>query len=404
MKARVAGEGGAGWASALLLNTQVAFSATALVIAILIAIGLVRLGGQGADLPIDEVLIAGVTLDSVRYPSAVERAALRDRLAERLAETGAGSWALSTGVPGFRGEPVRLEIPGRETAGSSASPVLFGVTSGFFDAFGVEPLRGRLLEPGDMGPTEPVAVVSAAFAKHYFSGADPVGENIRVTGGASAEAWVRIVGVARDLMGEAVPRLWLYTPIGQRDPTSFFVLLRASDRDPRSLAPALREAVQSVDPELVLDPSMMGPPSYTLAEVLDYAGRFYDTTGLLSLIGGLGAVWVSILGVYGVLSLDIRRRTREMGVRMAIGASRARMVGRVLRQGIARVLPGLGVGLLLAWVVSPFFGLFFGAGRARDPWVFAAAITFYLAATLAAAGGPALRAARSDPARVLRDE
>jgi predicted permease len=385
----------AGWGSATLLGVQVAFSAASLVAAALMAIGLLRMGRAAGDIAGEEILIASVSLDASRYADPSQRADLRQRLHGALDRTGARAAALSTGIPGFRGEPVAVEIEGSEkrSEGDTELPLLSGVSAEFFEAFDLETLRGRRLTPRDGRLLDPVAVVSADFASRRLAGRDPIGVRLRLGGGGVPDRWVRVVGVVEGFGGKAAARGWIYVPIEQRDPTTFFLMLRARSGDAHRLVSDLRGAVHAVDPELALDASMLGTPAYTLEEVLDYVRRFYRTTGILAL-----------LGLYGILSLEVGQRIREMGIRMALGAEPGRVVSRILRRGLIRVLPGFLLGLILAWVGSPAFRLFLAGAEPRDARVFAFAAGLYLAGVLAAAGSPALRASRADPAEVLRDE
>lgn len=406
LKARTPDEGArSGWGSATLLGAQVAFSTTALVAATLMAVGMARLGRAAGDLPAEEILIASVSLDADRYTGQVQRADFRDRALAALGRIGSGQVALSTGIPGFRGDPISVEIRDEESGGEDAPvrALVSGVTPGFFEAFDLGTLRGRGLEPGDASTSEPVAVVSSDFARRHLAGRDAIGVRLSLGEGTERARTVRVVGIVESPGGESAPREWIYVPIERRDPTTFFLVLRVRSGEPGRLAPAIREAVRSADPELPLDPGLVGTPVYALAEILGYVQRFYRTTGTLAVIGAAGAVLVALLGLYGVLTLYVRRRIREMGVRMALGARPHVLVRRVLRRGTIRVLPGLAAGLLLAWVIAPAFGLFLAGAEPRDPAVFAFAAVLYVLGSLAAAGFPAIRAALTDPARVLRD-
>ncbi len=392
--------------SVALLTAQVAFSTAALVLALLMSLGLARMGRSGSELPRGELVMGSLTLDSIRYPDEAARADVRRRLEETLERAGARDAVLSTGIPGFRTESATLEVEGGTPPpdGSRARVGVLGVTPSFFDAFGLSAREGRLLREGDGDSGEPAVVLSPDLADDAFPGVDPIGRRIHLSDGSAAGTWYHVVGVATTPYHEGTRLRWAYVPIATRDPTTFFVALRASHGDGLAFAPALRSAVRTVDPELSLDGSMLGPPVYTLGQMLDYVGRFYRTTGLLALVGALGAVLVALLGVYGVLALDLRRRSRELGVRMALGAARSGVAGHMLRRGLLRVAPGLAVGIVLAWAAAPVFGLFAGGGDPRDPRLLAAAALAYLAATLAAVAPTAFRAGRLDPAAILRDE
>ncbi len=392
--------------SVALLTAQVAFSGAALVMALVMALGLVRMARSGAALPRDQVVMGSVTLDSVRYPDRTARAEVRRLLSEALERTGARDAVLSTGIPGFRSELATLDVEGRSSSpgGSPERVGVFGVTPSFFDAFGMTAREGRLLREGDDDAEDPAAVLSPELAREAFPDGRALGGRIRLLDPSGEGVSYRVVGVATDPYRDGARRAWAWVPIRTRDPETFFVALRAVRGDGLALGPALRNAVHSADPELSLDGSMVGPPVYSLGQMLAYVGRFYRTTGWLAVLGAVGAVLVALLGVYGIVALDLRRRTREMGIRMALGSARAGVAGRMLRRGLLRVTPGLAIGMLLAWVAAPLFGLFAAGGDPRDPRLLGLAIAGYLLATLAAVAPTALRAARLDPAAILRDE
>jgi predicted permease len=406
LRATRSGSRSGGWASSVLLSSQVAFSAAALVIAVLIAVGALRVMAQGSGLPRDELLLTTVTLDDDRYGEAASRTVFRASLLDALGRIGASDVLLTTGIPGFRADPSGLELDdGDAREGQPLATGVFAVTPSFFLAFELVAVRGRLIEEGDATAPEPPAVLSAAFARRHFAGADAIGRRIRLAASRDPQRWFRVVGVAEDVFPEAGTRQdWVYVPIEQWDPRTFFVGVLSNGTDAVAFMTALLETIRSVDPELAVDGSFLGTAGFTLGQILDYILRLYSTTGLLSAVGAIGAVLVALVGVFGVLSLEIRRRMREMGIRMAIGEGRGAVVRRILKRGLVRVAPGLAIGLLLAWLVAPVYGRFFGTAQGRDPRVFAFALGVYMLATLAAAGLPAMRAASVDPAIVLRDE
>ncbi len=394
-----------GRSSLALLTAQIGFSAAALVMALVMAAGLVRLSRAGEALPGRALVMGSVTLDAGRYGQPAARTDVRRRLLESLRRTGARDAVLSTGIPGFRSETATVGTEGAESPPESPTRVaVFGITPSFFHAFGATLLQGRLLREGDGGGEDPAAVVSPDLAAQAFPDGRVVGGRLRLSDASGHDTWYRVVGVATiPYRGDARPR-WVWVPIDTRDPSTFFVALRAARGDGLSLGAALRNAVHSADPELTLDPSMVGTPVYSLGQMLAYVGRFYRTSGLLALLGAVGAVLVALLGVYGVLALDVRRHTRDLGVRMALGAARGEVAADVLRRGLGRVVPGLALGLGIAWAAAPVFGLFAGGANPRDPRLLGASAAAYLIAVLLAVAPTALRASRVDPAAILRDD
>jgi predicted permease len=335
--------------------------------------------------------------DFARYPAWPEVQGFYTALLERArAVPGVRAAALAAHHPLAQGFTNSFVIEGREPeAGSQPEIPVRPVTPGYFATLGIPLLRGRPLTDRD-GPDAPaVVLINDAAAKRYFPGADPIGQRIRFWG-VSREV-VGIVGneLFHGLAAEAPPAV--YPPL-QQTPMGSASLLAQGAADPARLVPALRAAIREVDPQLpvhgitVLDDAL----SASLARE-----RFATT--LLSLFAAL-AMTLAVIGVYGVLSYAVAQRTREMGVRLALGASPRGVVALIVRRGMALALAGIGLGVAAGLAASRLLaGQLFRVTPA-DPATYAAAAVAAAAASLAACWLPARRATAISPVDALRAE
>jgi putative ABC transport system permease protein len=274
------------------------------------------------------------------------------------------------------------------------------VLAGYFETMGIPLLAGRAFAASD---ETPVAVISRAMAERHYPGRNPVGESLRY-GGPDGEP-VRIVGVAADVRyrdlttdlvaGASDPDVFI--PWDQAPTTSVTVVSRAVG-DPATLDGVVREVVAAFDPDLAVFDS--GPLARGLvAETAQ--GRF--GTLLLGVFGGL-AVLLCALGLYGVLSFAVARRTRELAVRVAVGAPSGRLRWMVVRQGMLLMGVGVVLGALASvWAARALQAFLFGVG-ATDPATYAAVGALLAGVALAATYLPALRATRVDPQTALKAE
>ena len=190
-----------------------------------------------------------------------------------------------------------------------------------------------------------------------------------------------------------------YVPVAQTDPSFLAVVARRGPGgSPAALVPSMREAVRAVDPDV---------PLYdlrTLDEAVRRSSWFYVVFGSVFVTFGAVALFMASVGLYGVLSFSVSRRTQEMGIRMALGAGRRQVIRLVLRQGLGQILVGLGIGLVLAAGVSSVVGFLMFQVNPRDPWVFGGVVLLTLGVGLAASLVPARRATGVDPIVALRSD
>lgn len=287
-------------------------------------------------------------------------------------------------------------LPGAKEDGSA---LFYRVSPGYFDAMGIPLLAGRDIAPGDRENEPQVMVVSASFAQQLFQGESPLGQRIKF-GRDDDDLPAEIVGVVGDVqhytLGEgSIPQVYL--PFPQR-PTGNVNFVLKTSLPPLSLVAGARKAVEAVDP----DQPLVGVQTAD-AMISDSISMPRFRTLLMTGFG-LTALLLAVVGLYGVLAYSVSQRSKEIGVRMALGASRGSVLSLVFREGMPLVVVGLGIGLVGSFSLSRILGsMLFGVG-ARDPGVFAAVPLGLGVVAAAAMFIPARRAAGVDPVKTLTEE
>jgi putative ABC transport system permease protein len=272
-----------------------------------------------------------------------------------------------------------------------------------FRTLGIPLVAGRPFEEGDRADRPRVAIINASAARRLWPDGNAIGRRIHLgdpPGSPDAEPAWEIVGVVGDVVywpPDAPPGTDIYSPYPQHAYAQTMVIARTSV-PPLTLVPALRAAVASVDPDLPIDDVR------TLDERVGAAisARRFQTV-VLSAFAGI-ALLLAVVGVYGVASIGVRRRTRELGVRGALGATPASLLGMILRDAARTAAAGIAAGAIIAFATTRVLrSLLEGVGP-TDPPTFLVATAVLLLASLAAALVPATRAARTDPLESLRPD
>ena len=273
------------------------------------------------------------------------------------------------------------------------------VTPGFFDALRVPLRRGRVFTSGDDGHSVPVAVVNERFARRFFPGEDPVGKRVvvRFAGPPVTREIVGVVGDVRHAGLDDDPDPGIYVPHRQL-PTGRVIFVVRTAGDPAAATRAASREIWAVAPSLPLY------GVYTLDALLDATLKPRRFNLLLLGAFSLAALALAAVGVFGVMSSATAERTREIGVRLALGARPSEVLGLVLREGASLAAAGLGLGALVSVAtVRSLRALLFGV-QPLDPVAFAVGSAVILATALLATLMPAYRAARVDPVVALRGE
>jgi len=280
-------------------------------------------------------------------------------------------------------------------------------SAGYLEAMGETVTQGRSIEEGDTSETQLVGLINEEMARRYWSGRDAVGGRFRI-GNRPERPWVTVVGVVKDVKHNGitgvvkekfyVPHTQWHRSLGTANQVRSMSLVIKTDGDPSALTPSIRNTIRRIDPNL---------PVADVRSMDDVVGAALATptftSVLLSIFAAL-ALTLSAIGIYGVLSYVVSRRTREIGIRVAIGASRADVVRMVLGSGLGLAIAGIGAGLGLALAITRLLrGLLHGVTPA-DPATFAAVAVLLTTVAAVASAVPAWRASRVDPVLALRSE
>jgi putative ABC transport system permease protein len=277
---------------------------------------------------------------------------------------------------------------------------IHAIGPGFMETMKMRLVKGRaLVASDDLGP-DPVAIVNERFADAVFPGEDPIGRQVTMTVdvGYGSPTW-RIVGVIRDVRSRSLgdePEAEIYVPHGLYGPESMTVTVRTRNGD--SLIPAVRDIVRELDPDV---------PIYRIETVEQAVAREVAPTRFyVVLLGAFAALAAALaaVGIYGVVAYATARRTREIGLRLALGSGRHGVVALVVAQGMAPAAVGLAVGLVSAFAAARVMEAVLFHVEPRDPWIFVATGMLLSLVALAATIVPARRASRIDPSRALRVE
>ena len=340
-----------------------------------------------------------LSLPAARYDSAAKITAFYDELLERVrALPGASDAALTTQLPlNGPGWSSDFSVQGSSAGHYSESLVHRQVTPGYFRTMRVPLLRGRWFAESDRGEP-PVAIINDALARSVFAGQDPIGQQITFDRVPSAKAvWRTIVGVVggeRQISPAAPVQPEVFEPLAQALSRGFTLVVRGSS----DMSPALRGVVAALDPRLAIVElqSMRSIEERSMAR-----DRF--VMALVSLFGAVALV-LAIVGVYGVVAQIARGRTREMGIRIALGATGSSVRWLIVRHGLALASAGAAIGAVVALAATRTLStLLFGVAP-TDALTFAAVIAALLAAAGVASWIPGARLARVDPASTLHED
>jgi putative ABC transport system permease protein len=394
------------WGRALLVGGQVAVSVVLLVVATFVYRGFQQRLSDGPGHRTDHILLMGFAPSPSRY---TEPQAQRffEQMAERArAVPGVKSAALSSFIPmdGLP-RPVTIVPEGFQFPVGTNSVKVGGsmVDESYFETMGLSILKGRGFRATDSAEAPKVAVVNEQLAQHYWPGQDPLGKRFRVNDNGGP--WVEIVGLVKTTKYSTLmerPTDFVYVPYRQR-PQRVMILLAESIGDPSSLVAPLREVVRSLDAGQPINNVRTMEELYRMRVV----GVLNLIVGSVAGMGMMGLV-LAIVGLYGLVAYAASRRTKEIGIRMAIGADRSTVLRLVLRQGMALALAGLVVGLVASVGVDRALGATFPGGAGGDGRTDFTALllvtSVVLVVTLIATYVPARRASRVNPTDALRCE
>jgi putative ABC transport system permease protein len=392
-----------------LVVTEVALALTLLTGAGLLLKSFARLQQVDPGFDPTSVLTFNLSLPQVRYPSDTAQIAFFDQVFPAITRVPGVVGVGGTSVMPFGGSwsTASFEIEGYQPPENQPGP--WGdiriVSPGFFEALRIPLLRGRYLTDDDRAATRDVAVIDQEFVRRYWPDENPIGK--RFTFGppegvtdTTQNEWIEVVGVVGHAAHEGLdadPRIQLY--LSYRQITTPFMAVAVRTRgNPERYVNLVRDAVRSVDPDQPI--SNVAPMEELLSRSV---GERRLSMMLLSLFSGIALVLASV-GIYGVMSYSVTERSRELGVRIALGADRSDVLRLVLKQGMRLAVLGIGVGLAAALALTRLIESQLYGVTATDPGTFALVAVVLAATALVANLIPAIRATRLDPAAVLREE
>ncbi len=392
-----------------LVVAELALALTLLTGAGLLIKSFARLENVDPGFQPDNVLTFDIALPRTRYPSDTSQIAFFDAVLPRLAQVPGIKAVGATSVMPFGGSwsTASFDIEGYEPPPGQPGPWgdLRMVSPGFFQALHIPLLQGRLLDESDRAGSRLVVVVDDQMVRRYWPQENPIGK--RITFGPPAGAadtaspeWIDVVGVVGHTKHEglaAEPRVQYYLPYRQAGRPAMQFAARTAG-NPEGYVNAVRQAVRSIDP----DQPISGVN--TMNALLDQSvGQRKLSMLLLTLFSGIALLLASV-GIYGVMSYSVSQRSREIGVRIALGAERADVLRMVLRQGMRLAFTGVTVGLLTAFVLTRVIASQLYDVTPTDPLTFVLVAALLTSVALVANLVPALRATQVDPAVVLREE
>lgn len=391
---------------ALLIVSQVSLSLLLLASAGLLIKSFFNLRATSPGFDPERVMTTSISLPRVQYPELEQQRRTHGQILQKLSS-----------LPGVESAGAVSPLP-LSDVGNASSFIASGMREGgpgshpdaghlvvagdYFRAMAVPVLRGRVFGEADMESSPPVIVVNDAFARKFFLGRDPVGEWIRVDGdGSTVPPRREVIGVVNDTRHESLAkaaRPEFYVPFSQQPVRGLDFVLRTSTPRVAGLDGQVRHALGEIDKDLFVAP--LRPMERLVSDQLAQP-RFN-----MLLLGVFAAVALTLaaIGIYGVIAYSVAQRTREIGIRMALGAQRSDMLAMVLRQSLMLVVIGLTVGLVASLAGTRLLNsLLFGVG-ATDWSTYALVVLLLGGAAFLASYIPARRAMRVDPMVALRHE
>jgi putative ABC transport system permease protein len=393
-------DGGGQRLRAALVFAEVALALVLLVSAGLLARSFWTLSHVDPGFRTDRLLSSSVAIPSARYPTPDSRRTFVTQALDRIqAIPGVARVAAVNRLPlGGANVLTNVEIEGQPQAEGPVSMDRRVTTDMYFATLGIPVRSGRAFGVADRADaSEPVAIVNETVVRRFWPTGNALGRRLRLVLLNGPGPWLRVVGVVGDVRHHGLDQPAqpeVYVPYAQA-PVASMEFLTQTQGDPLRLAQSIRQALQGLDPQLPVRQDT--PASLLDASIAEPRLRTLLFNGF-----GLAALLLSALGIYGVVAFAVERRTREIGVRMALGATRTAILGLIIRNGMRTVIAGVAAGLAAAGLVTRALrGLLFGV-PALDPLTFAGVTGLLLLVAVLAVLVPALRATRLDPIVALR--
>ncbi len=385
-----------------VLVSEIALSLVLLISATPLVKSFRGLSQSGTGIHTEGVLTAQIALSPLRYPENAQQEAFSRRVSEQAATLpDVLSVSVASSLPIIGVEEYRFITEERSSDGSEMLVASRqAVSPDYFRTMGIPLLTGRPFSYSDTDREPKVALVNQTMALRYWSGESPIGKRIRFGSAESDAEWMSIVGVAEDVKQSSLdtpPAPEIYVPYFQQPSPYLFLIVRANS-DPTRLASFVQSAVWAVDKD---------QPLTNLKTMEDILAESIAERRLIMMIISAFAVLAFIMagiGIYGLISYSTTQRTREIAIRMALGAQPRTVLTLILRQGLLLILAGAGLGALAALLLTRFLSALLYEVSARDPLIFLIIPLLLIVVGLLATYLPARRATRIDPVAAVRYE
>ncbi len=390
--------GNRSWMRSGLVLVQLSLSFALLVGAGLLIKSLQSLRGSNPGFSTDRVLVSSINLSAAGYDT-VRAKLFQDALIDRIAALGGVESASYSRVLPFSYRPYSaapIAVDGYEAPPDQQPSANYNeVGPGFLATVGIPLVSGREFTRSDNETSLPVAIVNETMVSQFWRGINPIGKRLQVSG-----RWLQVIGVAKDAKYSSfteLPKAFFYVPLRQHYSAAVGLEIRTT-QSPAALAPGLLREVHAIDPTLAPGEII------TMREQVDRTmSPQRAAVSLLEAFGGI-ALLLAVIGLYGVMSYVVSQGRRELGLRMALGATGADLVRLVMTRGLALAGIGIAVGAVASLGLTRLMGDLLYQVSPRDPRAFGVAFGVMTVAAAAACWLPAARATRIDPAGALRQD
>jgi putative ABC transport system permease protein len=402
------GRGSSAGSSVKLLSGCMVVSELALALVLLIGAGLMirsflKLYGLDTGINPNNLLTMRYNLPDLKYPTPESRAAFEERLMPRLASIpGVESVALTSNLPlqGSANYPVELQGQAPVEADKRPTTSTLTITPQYFQAVGALVIRGRSFDDSDGAPGKPSVIINKRFAAKYWPADDPLGKKLHLIR-TPEQPWLTVVGVCPDITQNDPNKVdvdpIVYVPFRQ-SPLRGAAVVARTRAAPNSLITAFRKEVRGIDEDLPVFEAK------TMQDFLVDRRWPFRVFGSLFAIFAVIALALSSVGIYAVMAYSVNRRTQEIGVRMALGATTGDVLRLVLSLGLKQLAIGLAIGLAAAFGLTRVLSALLVRISPTDPMTFAGISLLLVVIGVIACWIPARRAARIDPMIALRYE